>query len=130
MSAVAAERKPERQRVRCVINGEAVEVWEGYRLWDAGLDANARLWQWCGGHGQCTTCAVLPVSGAENLTDPTGLEKFSLKIWFAKPLAFVRKRWRGKPVRLACQSYVRGPVEVVGLFGKKARAAREKLGLE
>ena len=130
MSAVAAERKPERQRVRCVINGETVEVWEGYRLWDAGLDANARLWQWCGGHGQCTTCAVLPVSGAENLTGPTGLEKFSLKIWFAKPLAFVRKRWRGKTVRLACQSYVRGPVEVVGLFGKKAKAAREKLGLE
>lgn len=127
---MAAERSPERQRVRCVINGETVEVWQGYRLWDAALDANARLWQWCGGHGQCTTCAVLPVSGAENLTAPTGLEKFSLGIWFAKPLALIRKRWSGKTVRLACQSYVQGPVEVVGLFGKKAKAAREKLGLE
>ena len=126
---MAAERNPERQRVRCVINGEAIEVWQGYRLWDAALDADARLWQWCGGNGQCTTCAVIPVSGAENLTPPTGLEKFSLKIWFAKPLAFIRKRWAGKDVRLACQSYVRGPVEVVGLFGKKAKAAREKLGL-
>ena len=127
---MAAERKPQRQRVRCVINGEPVEVWEGYRLWDAALDARARLWQWCGGHGQCTTCAVIPVSGAENLTPPTALEKFSLRIWFAKPLALIRKRWVGKTVRLACQSYVNGPVEVVGLFGKKARAAREKLGVE
>ncbi len=116
--------------MRCVINGEPIEVWQGYRLWDAALDANARLWQWCGGNGQCTTCAVIPVSGAENLTPPTRLERFSLMIWFAKPLAFIRKRWNGKTVRLACQSYVNGPVEAVGLFGKKARSAREKLGLE
>lgn len=114
----------------CVINGERIEVWQGYRLWDAALDANARLWQWCGGHGQCTTCAVIPVAGEENLSAPTGLEKFSLGIWFAKPLGFIRRRWRGRPVRLACQSYINGPVEVVGLFGRKARAAREKLGLE
>jgi len=129
---MAAEPKSEsaRARVRCTINGETVEVWQGYRLWDAAMDAHARLWQACGGHGQCTTCAVLPVSGAENLTPPTGLERFSLAIWFAKPLALIRKRWKGKPIRLACQSYVNGPVEVVGLFGKKARAVREKLGLE
>ncbi|HTO88197.1 MAG TPA: hypothetical protein VMR54_11815 [Thermoanaerobaculia bacterium] len=127
---MAAERKPERRRVPCVINGERVEVWQGYRLWDAALDANARLWQMCGGHGQCTTCAVIPVTGAENLSPPTKLEKFSLGIWFAKPLGLIRRRWRGRSVRLACQSYVNGPVEVVGLFGRKARAAREKLGLE
>jgi ferredoxin len=119
----------ERRRVRCVINGTPIDVWEGYRLWDAALDADAHLWQWCGGHGQCTTCAVIPIAGAENLSPPTGLERFSLKIWFAKPLAAIRRRWKGKPVRLACQSYVRGPVEVVGLFGKKARAARSAVGL-
>ena len=127
---MAAEKKPERQRIRCVINGETVEVWQGYRLWDAALDAKARLWQWCGGHGQCTTCAVLPVAGAENLSPPTGLEKFSLKIWFAKPLAAVRKRWKGRNVRLACQSYVEGPVEVVGVLGKTGRAAQQAYGLE
>jgi ferredoxin len=121
--------REERRRVRCAINGETVEVWEGYRLWDAALDANACLWQWCGGHGQCTTCAVLPVAGEENLSPRTGLEKFSLAIWFAKPLAFVRKRWKGKNVRLACQTYVHGPVEVVGLFGRKAKAARRARGL-
>jgi hypothetical protein len=69
------------------------------------------------------------MTGAENLTPPTGLEKFSLRLWIAKPLAFVRKRWKGKPVRLACQSFIRGPVEVVGLFGRKAREARAKYGL-
>jgi adenylate cyclase len=130
MTVMSAAQKPLPQRVRCLINGQEIDVWQGYRLWDAALDADARLWQWCGGHGQCTTCAVIPVSGAENLSPPTGLEKFSLKIWFAKPLAFVRKRWAGKTVRLACQSYVNGPVEVVGLFGKKANAARRQKGLD
>ena len=127
---MASERKPEPQRVRCVINGEEIDVWEGYRLWDAALDANARLWHWCGGQGQCTTCAVIPVAGADNLTPPSGLEKFSLAIWFAKPLAFIRGRWKGRAIRLACQAYVRGPVEVVGLFGKKAKEAREAHGID
>ena len=95
----------------------------------AALDADARLWHWCGGIGQCTTCAVIPISGAENLTPPTKTEKFSLGIWFAKPLAFIRSRWKGKPIRLACQSYVRGPVEVAGLFGKRAKEARDKAGI-
>jgi hypothetical protein len=53
-----------------------------------------------------------------------------MAIWALKPLAFIRKRWKGKPVRLACQSYVRGPVEAVGLFGKKAQEARKALGME
>ncbi len=99
-------------------------MWPGYRLWDAALDADAKLWQWCGGNGQCTTCAVLPVSGGENLSPPTGLERFSLKIRAIKPLAAIRSRWKDRPVRLACQAYVQGPVEVVGLFGKAAKAAR------
>ena len=126
---MATERTPAPRRVRCVINDREIQVWEGYRLWDAALDADARLWHWCGGQGHCTTCAVLPVSGAENLTPPTRLERFSLAIWFTKPLAFIRGRWKGKPLRLACQSYVRGPVEVVGLFGKRAKAARLRLGI-
>jgi ferredoxin len=127
---VATEQKPEPRRVRCVINGREINVWEGYRLWDAALDADAHLWHWCGGQGHCTTCAVLPLSGTENLSPPTRLERFSLAIWFTKPLAFIRKRWKGRPLRLACQSYVRGPVEVVGLFGKRAKAARTRLGLD
>ena len=55
--------KSERRRVRCVINGKEIDVWEGYRLWDAALDADAGLWKWCGGDGLCGTCAVIPVAG-------------------------------------------------------------------
>lgn len=125
----AADASP-RGRFRCVINGREVFVWPGYRLWDAALDAEAKLWQACGGHGQCTTCAVLPLEGSSNLTDPTTLERFSMRIWFLKPIAAVRRRWKGKAVRLACQAYVQGPVEVVGLFGKTAKAARRAKGLD
>lgn len=118
------------RRVRCSINGEEIDVWEGYRLWDAALDANARLWTWCGGQGLCTTCAVLPLAGGDNLTPPTRLERISIGTWWlGKPLAFVRRRWKGKPVRLACQAYVLGPVEVAGLFGKKSKKVRAAHGL-
>jgi ferredoxin len=127
---MAANPKTERRRVRCVINGRPVDVWEGYRLWDAALDADARLWKWCGGEGLCATCAVIPVSGGENLSPPTKLERFSLALWFVKPLAFARKRWKARPIRLACQSYVNGPVEVVGVLGKRAKQARDAYGLE
>ena len=86
---MTTEREP--RRVRCAINGEEVDVWEGYRLWDAALDAQARLWKWCGGQGLCTTCAVLPLAGAENLSPPGRLERISLATWWlGKPLAFVR----------------------------------------
>jgi len=127
---VEAPHASQSGRVRCVINGREIFVWPGYRLWDAALDADARLWQACGGHGQCTTCAVLPLEGLSNLTEPTGTERFSMRIWFLKPIAAIRRRWKGKPVRLACQAYVRGPVEVVGLFGKTAKEARRAKGLQ
>ena len=126
---MAGEPKTQPVRFRCVVNGEEIDVWDGYRLWDAALDAEAKLWHVCGGQGHCTTCAVIPVSGADNLTPPTRLERFSMAIWMLKPLAFIRRRWKGKPVRLACQAYVRGPVEAVGLFGKKSKEALEAHGL-
>jgi ferredoxin len=135
---MASDPESAPKRVRCVINGEEIDVWEGYRLWDAALDARAKLWHVCGGKGECTTCAVIVVSGSENLSQPTpherlslGQRRFPLKLLGAGflPLRFlwwVKKRWKGRPVRLACESYVKGPVEVVGLFGKKSRQAREK----
>ena len=113
-----------------MINGKEIDVWEGYRLWDAALDADARLWKWCGGEGLCATCAVLPLSGEENLSPPTRTERFSLALWFAKPLALVRKRWKGRNVRLACQAYVLGPVEVVGVLGSGGKPARETAGID
>ena len=126
---MAADPKKELRRVRCVINGREIDVWKGYRLWDAALDAEARLWKWCGGEGLCATCAVIPISGAENLSAPTKLERFSLALWFAKPLAVVRGRWRDREVRLACQAYVQGPVEVVGVLGAAGKKVREGAGI-
>jgi ferredoxin len=126
---MASEPTREARRVRCAINGEERDVWEGYRLWDAALDADARLWKWCGGQGLCTTCAVLPLAGAENLSPPGRLERFSLATWWLKPIALVRKRWKGRAIRLACQAYVRGPVEVAGVFGRKAKKVRAAHGL-
>src|SRR2546427_562746 len=64
MASESGRAAPPPSRVRCAINGEEIDVWYGYRLWDAALDANARLWKWCGGNGLCTTCAVLPLAGA------------------------------------------------------------------
>jgi len=130
MASEPGRAAPPPRRVRCAINGEEIDVWYGYRLWDAALDANARLWKWCGGNGLCTTCAVLPLAGGENLSEPTRRERISVATWWlGKPLAFIRKRWKGKPIRLACQAYVHGPVEVVGLFGKKARKVRTAHGM-
>src|ERR1700730_5419773 len=127
---MAANPKKERRRVRCVINGKEIDVWEGYRLWDAALDADARLWKWCGGDGLCATCAVIPVSGAENLSPPTRLEKFSLALWFLKPLALLPHRLRARTVRLASQAYRRGAVEVVGVLGRMGTEAQEAYGLK
>ena len=61
---------------------------------------------------------------------PFPARRISLALWFLKPLALVRKRWKGKNVRLACQSYVEGPVEVVGVLGKTGRKAQQAYGLE
>ena len=126
---MAAEPKSERARVRCVINGEEIDVWEGYRLWDAALDADARLWKWCGGDGQCATCAVIPVSGAENLSPPTKLERFSLA-------HLVRQAARPHPQALEGQAdparlpvlRATAPSRSSALFGKKAKA-REPSGM-
>ena len=38
---MAANPKRERQRVRCVINGKEIDVWQGYRLWDAAYEARS-----------------------------------------------------------------------------------------
>ncbi|MEB3250547.1 MAG: 2Fe-2S iron-sulfur cluster-binding protein [Cyanobacteriota bacterium] len=54
----------------------------------------------CGGYGQCGTCVVEVVAGAENLSPRTVVEERKLKKWPAN-------------CRLACQTLVNGPVTVV-----------------
>ncbi len=53
----------------------------------------------CGGYGQCATCVVDIVGGAENLSPRTDFENRKLK---NKPDSY----------RLACQTLVNGPVQV------------------
>lgn len=53
----------------------------------------------CGGYGQCGTCIVEIVSGMENLSPRTEVEKRKLK---KKPETY----------RLACQALVNGPISV------------------
>ena len=123
--SMAANPKRERQRVRCVINGKEIDVWQGYRLWDAALEADARLWKWCGGDGLCGTCAVLPVSGGENLSPPTRLEKFTLATWFLKPLAASGNAGRTATCASPARPMSRGPSRSSACWAKRA-APRSK----
>ena len=54
----------------------------------------------CGGYGQCGTCIVEVVEGAENLSPRTEVEERKLK---KKPASY----------RLACQTLVNGAVTIV-----------------
>jgi len=105
-----------------------IEVFEGYRLWDAMLDAKCDFWKLCGGDGVCGTCRVEVLEGAENLSPKVILErqgKEHTSFWVipAGVVAFFVDWvfWRighglfgGRPKnqRLACQAYVNGPVRV------------------
>lgn len=59
----------------------------------------------CGGYGQCGTCVVDIIEGAENLSPRTEVEERKLKK-------------RPASCRLACQALVNGPVSVVTKPGK------------
>lgn len=53
----------------------------------------------CGGYGQCGTCIVEVVEGADNLSPKTDVEKRKLR---KKPDSY----------RLACQTLVNGPASI------------------
>ncbi|WP_066507741.1 adenylate/guanylate cyclase domain-containing protein [Rufibacter sp. DG15C] len=75
-----------------------VSVAEGQSLLDASLAAGIPHYHACGGKGQCTTCRVLVLAGADHLTPETDAE-----------LAIRAVRHFPKNVRLACQVQVTGP---------------------
>jgi len=64
----------------------------------------------CGGYGQCGTCVVDVVEGAENLSPRTAVEERKLKKWPAS-------------CRLACQVTVHGPVSVLTKPKRSDKAA-------
>jgi len=57
----------------------------------------------CGGHGQCTTCKVLILSGEENLYPPEFEEKDTLEENGLDP----------KKERLSCQAKLNGKGDIV-----------------
>ncbi|GAA4437276.1 hypothetical protein GCM10023188_31300 [Pontibacter saemangeumensis] len=84
----------------CHINfkGEkTVPVEEGQTILQASLADGIPHYHACGGKGQCTTCRVMVLEGAENLTPPTSCERAIKNV----------KKFPDN-VRLACQTQVRG----------------------
>jgi len=67
----------------------------------------------CGGYGQCGTCVVDIVEGAQNLSPRTAVEERML-------------RKRPSSCRLACQTTVNGPISVVTKPDKKESLKKAK----
>ena len=83
-------------------NGPSVDVEKGISILEAALRHEVPLYHTCGGNCSCSTCRVLVLSGAENLTE---MEKSEAEILDAFDLKL--------PHRLGCQALVlKGRVEV------------------
>ncbi|THD67983.1 2Fe-2S iron-sulfur cluster binding domain-containing protein [Robertkochia marina] len=63
----------------------------------------------CGGHGRCTTCRIRVLDGIQNLSAKTPTEREA---------SFIRK-W-DPSIRLACQTYPKGPVVLQRLIWSMA----------
>ena len=71
--------------------------------------AKAKGYYWpstCGGEGRCSTCALIVVSGGENLSEMGRSERKTIEAELG-PSALARG------VRLACQARLLGDVEVL-----------------
>lgn len=92
--------------LKLTVDGETIEVEKGVVLRTAVTGAGKELYkgmmakmQQCGGVGQCSTCWVDVVDGADNLSDKTAVEE---------------KKGKKRPdtYRMACQSIVNGDVSI------------------
>ncbi|HUC83537.1 MAG TPA: adenylate/guanylate cyclase domain-containing protein [Flavisolibacter sp.] len=83
------------------IGDQTVPIREGQTILDASLEAGIPHYHACGGQGQCTTCRVHINNGGKFLSELSKRE-----IWLRKSIPF------GPHVRLACQTYVSGPVSL------------------
>ena len=64
----------------------------------------------CGGRAQCGRCMIRILSGAETMNNKNQREIIRLKTMNA-----------GKDIRLACQSYTRGDIEIEIINSGRAR---------
>ncbi len=72
-----------------------VDVEKGISILDAALRHDMPLYHTCGGNCSCSTCRVLVIAGAENLSAPEAAEKEILDAFDLLP-----------PYRLGCQAQV------------------------
>ena len=70
----------------------------------------------CGGTGKCTTCRVRITKGQQNVSKPTPLEK-----------RLARKRHWDPSIRLACQCFVHGDIEIQRLLWNAAEVNQLQL---
>lgn len=111
---IQQEMKPQAQAFPCIKfvkeNKEVVAA-DGANLRLKALEHGIDLYTFvgkmmtCGGYGQCGTCVVEVVEGMEYLSPRTEVENRKLK---KKPENY----------RLACQTLVHGPVDIVTKPGK------------
>lgn len=79
-----------------------VEVAKGVSILDAAMENRVPIYHTCGGNASCSTCRVLIVKGAENLSPIESAEEQVLDSFDLR-----------SPHRLACQAEVlKGEVEV------------------
>jgi adenylate cyclase len=91
--------------------GEVVHAPRGFSVLEASRLGGIPHYSVCGGKGQCSTCRVQIIEGAENLPPPEPLEQKTLNRIGATP-----------DVRLACQLRPTGNVSVVPLLTPMAEA--------
>ena len=91
--------------------GETIKVPRGFTVLEASRLGGVPHYSVCGGKGQCSTCRVQIIEGAENLPPPEPLEQKTLNRIGATP-----------DVRLACQLRPTGNVSVVPLLTPMAEA--------
>jgi adenylate cyclase len=80
------------------VGEKEVAVTAGQSLLQASLNAGIPHFHICGGNAKCSTCRVMVLSGAGNLSAPNG-----------KELSLSEKLHLPANTRLACQTYVNGP---------------------
>ncbi len=79
---------------------------------DAAMEHNVPVYHTCGGNASCSTCRVLVLKGAENLSEIESAEAQVLDAFDLKP-----------PYRLGCQAQIlKGEVEVE--IPKRTKAPR------
>ena len=92
--------------------GHPAEVDRWTSVLDAALDCKVPIYHTCGGNASCSTCRVLVLKGAENLSEIETAEAQVLDAFDLKP-----------PYRLGCQAQVlKGEVEVE--IPKRTKAPR------